>query len=131
MILAYNIQNIENDDSNDNYNFSDVSSIKKGNFLNINDILDESHSSSTLNKDLNTDNIFVFDVKYSDMFMKNKKQNDEMFFEKFEDLKIKNLIKNGLKADISYSHDDCEVSAKEENFFNADFLKLINSPRVV
>jgi len=86
------------------------------------------------NKDSSKDNIFVFDVKYSEIFGKrNKKQNDDVFYEKFEDLKIiGNMNKKGyFKNELSYSHDDSEVSLKEENFFNTEFIKMINSTSMV
>jgi hypothetical protein len=86
--------------------------------------------SSSCSKDSNNDNLFVFDVKYSH-FSKNKPQNDDMFFEKFEDLKMGNLIKKGLKSDLSSSNNDSEISAtKEENFINTDVLKMLNASNV-
>ncbi len=77
------------------------------------------------------ENLFVFDVKYSNTFSKNKAQNDDMFFEKFEDLKMGNLIKRGLKSDLSSSHNDSDISAtKEDNFINTDVLRMLNSSNV-
>jgi hypothetical protein len=96
--------------------------------------LENSEYSTNSNKDSNKDNIFVFDVRYSEIFgKKNKKQNDDVFYEKFEDLKIiGNMNKKGImKNELSYSHDDSEVSFKEENFFNAEFIKIINSTSIV
>jgi hypothetical protein len=35
--------------------------------------------------------------------------------------------KNNGRQELSYSHDDSEVSFKEENFFNMEFIEMINS----
>lgn len=72
----------------------------------------------------------MFDVKNSN-FAKNNAQTGDNFFEKFEDLKLGNMIKNGLKSDLSSSNNDSQISAiKEENFINTDVLKLLNASNV-
>ena len=64
---------------------------------------------------------------------KNNIQNDDIFYEKFEDLKIiGNIQKKGLtNSENSYTQDDSQLSLREENFFNTEFIKMINSTTIV
>ena len=82
-------------------------------------------------KDLSVNNLFVFDVKYSNTFSKNKRQNDELFYVKFEDLKLYSEFKNGQKSDISSNAaNESGLSLKEDNFINTDVLKLLDASNV-
>ncbi len=135
MILSYNPNNEEGDlNKSKDSELSNLSSIQKGKIKIFKLFLDNSQFSTNSNRDISNDNIIVFDVKYSEIFRKkNKKQNDEVFYEKFQDLKIIGNMdkKNQIKSEISYSHDDSQVSFKEENFFNAEIIKMINSTNMV
>lgn len=74
-------------------------------------------------------NLFVSDPKYSKTFSKNKVQNDEIFYEKYEYLKDNK--KAGSKTDLSSSHNDSGISLTEGNFINTDVLKMINTSQLV
>ena len=79
---------------------------------------------------MSIDNIF-FDEKYLNTFSKNKVQNDDYFYEKFENLKLGNILKTDLRSDLSSSQNDSDISAtKEDNFINTDVLRLLNSSNV-
>jgi len=139
MILPYEYPKNDGDASLDDINDKSLGSISiklsnKCKIVNIMDLMTFKlyliAISSSSSKESNSENLFVFDVKNSN-FAKNNPQTGDNFFEKFEDLKLGNLIKNGLKSDLSSSNNDSLISAiKEENFINTDVLKLLNASNV-
>jgi hypothetical protein len=115
MILTFNVNNNDEVKTSklDDNNISDISVIKKGKSCNNLDL------SST---SVDNENVFVFDVKYSEIFKKqDSQQNDELFFEKYQNLKMTKKF----KSESSLCYEDLEVS-KEANFFNKDFLKILD-----
>jgi hypothetical protein len=82
------------------------------------------------NKELASQNIFAFDVKYSNHFNKCKDtntQNDDVFFENLEILNFKGPRAFDI---ISNPYSDSVSSVKDDFFLNRDVLNLINSPTV-
>jgi hypothetical protein len=83
-------------------------------------------------KDNSTENIFAFDVQFAEIFgKKSKQQEDEDFYEKFQDLKIENyMYREKLQKEKSLG-DESLASMKEEHFFNAEFIKMMDCTSVV
>ena len=96
---------------------------------------DESHnieSSSLIYKkevqrQVRSENIFAFDVKYTKIFEKRKEESDHDFFQTFENLKMEKDVNKPFK--MSNVKVDENLSIKEDSYINKDILKLLNSPQ--
>ena len=85
-------------------------------------------SNSLINKksdqsNINSENIFAYDVKYMKIFEKKKVESDDDFYQTFENLKHEKY--NHLQIIKMNSND----SIKEESLIDKGILNLINSPQ--
>jgi hypothetical protein len=112
MILSYNFQGLkknENENINYNKNKLEIKRVEKG------------KQEQPVSKNVNTNNIFAFDVKFSKIFDKSKDgiiANDEDFFND-------SLEKEVVKINENSSNENSN-SVHEENFLNRDMLTALN-----
>jgi hypothetical protein len=76
---------------------------------------------------LDNDNLFAYDIEYSEVFAKKIEQSDDDFFNTFNNLQIYNSSdKNFVKVQTQELTDNASI--KEENFINKDLFKILDSP---
>ena len=76
---------------------------------------------------VNSENLFAYDVKYTKMFEKKKEESDADFFLTFENLRENENLKCSNK--LNTANVDENLSIKDESSINKDILNLINSPQ--
>jgi hypothetical protein len=76
---------------------------------------------------VNSENLFAYDVKYTKMFEKKKEESDADFFLTFENLREKENLKCSNKVTTAVENEN--LSIKDESSINKDILNLLNSPQ--
>jgi hypothetical protein len=76
---------------------------------------------------VNSENLFAYDVKYTKMFEKKKEESDADFFLTFENLREKENLKCSNKVSTAVENEN--LSIKDESSINKDILNLLNSPQ--
>lgn len=89
--------------------------------------LNDKKASKGEGSQVNSENLFAYDVKYTKMFEKKKEESDADFFLTFENLREKENLK--ISAKMNNAIIDENLSIKEESSINKDILNLLNSPQ--